>query len=438
MVASTKIQNLRELVKEHTADPNFIGVFQSYGSTMGEGSGAAVAAQKIADETGKPTYIHDGRKGFSVWLKRRSKTDSEFRPSEISKRNYWSNLRDVKTLKDSAPLDDKFYSKFHKVAEDALSVGTIEEAEKILDDALGERAKDLYAPLRKIRSEVESGNIEEDFKYSTNEELQRYVITSQIRDARIKEAKQLLDQKMASQPELAHVWHEEYRKNMSTIQNPEKPDSKLGEHLEPSQWTRMAKQGYVRVGGLKDAVRQAIERITLTGKPAKWKKYERPMLITIAKHLERGDWWLLENKTLDNDPRLSKQRDVWEVIETITYNPKAKDPSLAYYRIPNDHRTVRTTWSVEIVTFDGETITRTVGAGDGYSAQKKIQAVLAESGLGGYKVTDVRQADADSFDTVDVDLFECGELDQYEIEFESDFDILESRSSNLSMPTTWA
>ena len=57
-----------------------------------------------------------------------------------------------------------------------------------------------------------------------------------------------------------------------------------------------------------------------------------------------------------------------------------------------------------------------------------MKAILSEAGLGGYQVSDVRQADADSFDPVDLDVLEQGTLDDYEIEYETDYELLDQLS----------
>lgn len=120
--------------------------------------------------------------------------------------------------------------------------------------------------------------------------------------------------------------------------------------------------------------------------------------------------------------------DLWHIVETIHYNPSAREPEHRFWRQPLEQRVQSVSWSVEISTYDGHLINRTVSAATGYSAEQKMRGILAEAGLGGFEVTDVRQADADSFDSIDLTVLEQGTLDHFEEEFEADLDFMDQLS----------
>lgn len=373
MVASHNIQDLRDLVKDQTQNPNYIGKFPTWDE-------AARAAQQIADTTQKPCYIREGH-GFHVWLKRSDKTDVQFRPSALSRRPVLS--ADEVVAQQNA--EEQFRVRLFDEAADMLRADTLAQAEKMLDNAVGQRAAMLRETLVALRKELSDSSTEDQYRYAKNDELRHYAITR-------------------------------------SVGKPERPQWVSQANLSPEQWRRLANDGKVRLGSLKAAVNAAIERITRTGRCANWSTDTRPQFCTIAKHVRRGDWWCLEEMApQDLDDR-------WDVIETIHYAPRQRKAEHRFWRKPVDRSSTLSTWSVEIHTFDGHFISRTVQAGSGYAAEQKMRAVLADAGLGGFHVTDVEAVDADTFDSVSLDTLELNTLDEFEAEFEADYDLLDSLS----------
>lgn len=376
MVASTNIEAIRELVKDESANEYYVASFKDY-------KAAILAAQRIADAEQINVYVREVGRNFAVWLKRGYRTDMTVRPSALSRRPQV----DAKALEESAELDEKFRIKLQSSAWDILRAEDPEEAlNQILSSVDAERRSAVYAEYEKLRKEVSDANTEDEITYATNDELRHYYITKKV-----------------GKPEL--------------------PEWKAPSRLAPETWRRLANEGKVSLGSMKSAVNAAIERITRTGRAATWSVSTRPALCTIAKHIRRGDWWCLENMTpgeLDGD--------LWHIVETIHYNPSARMPEHRFWRQPLEQRVQSVSWSVEISTYDGHLINRTVSAATGYSAEQKMRGILAEAGLGGFEVTDVRQADADSFDSIDLTVLEQGTLDHFEEEFEADLDFMDQLS----------
>lgn len=395
MVAKSNIEQIRAFVKDGSINPNYVHTFPSYRE-------AITAAQNLADTEGIKVYLREiihrnseqefykcgakksriSRRDFALWLKRGSDSDIEIKPSALSHRP----KVDASELERTASQEEKFRLRLQTEVSDILRSETLEEAEAILDAAIGERAKVLRQTLVAERKALAESTKSDRIQWVKNDELRHYAITKQLG-------------------------------------KPEYPEWTPPKRLNPKDWNRLAREGKVSVGSLKVAVKEAIQRITRTGLAATWSVKTRPAVITIAKHIRRGDWWILEDMTPGD-----LDQDAWATIETIHYNPASRDPELRYWRRPLEQRTQSVSWSVEVVTFDGHMISRTVSARDGYNAEQKMKAILSEAGLGGYQVSDVRQADADSFDPVDLDVLEQGTLDDYEIEYETDYELLDQLS----------
>jgi hypothetical protein len=396
MVAKSNIEEIRALVKDESTSPDYVHTFPDYreaiksAQNLADLKGIRVYLREIIHRTDKQDFYKCGtpksritQRRFALWLKRGSSADIEVKPSALSRRP----VVGAKELEEQAEIDEQFRVKMQTAAWELLRSDDPEASlQQFLGHVHGERQKGFYQTYEALRKEVADATRDEQVKYVTNDQLRHYAITRQLG-------------------------------------KPEYPEWKAPARLSQDQWTRLANEGKVSLGSMKKAVESAIERITRTGRAAKWSSATRPAMCTVAKHLRRGDWWCLE----DMRPAELDQ-DTWHVVETIHYNPSARYQEDRFWRQPWEQKTQSVSWAVEVSTYDGHLISRTVQAASGYSAEQKMKAILAEAGMGGFHVTDVQQADADSFDSIDLSVLEQGTLDHFEEEYEIDYDLIDSLS----------
>ena len=300
---------------------------------------------------------------------------------------------------------------------------------------------------------IEDAALAIESAFRDNNELSRQALVEELKLMKEGKAK---DEYMVNENDQArhHILQRQVGKEYA-------PEFEKALALEPEQWRAFAKKGLLQCGSMKWAVELGKQRVTMTGKHGEqMKRYgiKRPEFVLIAKHRTRKDWWVLDER-MPSTHALKK----WEPMEIIWWaghpnHRKAKVTELkrhgmyfedgftksgasylrkeedAFYRQPISAQVAELPrYHVEILDKStGEMIGKTVYANSGASAEKKVRKVLIDAGLYHCETQEVRQADADSLSSVNIDLLENLVTDDYETEAdlsEYGLDLFDSESS---------